>query len=193
MGKSRNLSKVVDGSGNLVSNNAGSNARATGIVTGSGASIDTLDRVNRQVSIGDATPAGLLAGKDCSTAIAAGYVDSTYNSNNTYQNGNGVATAHPDVPQPPNGNWWEWSGLGFSGVATTNCANTGSYDGAGGFTQTFTPITLSNIEGSYTTQENELGGEYQTRSVQNCNCGSFNCRTNCNCNCACACACECRD
>ena len=81
--------------------------------------------------------------------------------------------------------------MGFSGIPTSNCANSGSYDGAGGNTSSLNAVSVANVLGSYTTVEDEVGGSYQTRSVQNCNCGSFNCRTNCNCNCACACACAC--
>lgn len=193
MTKARNLSKIIDGSGNLVVPNAGSDARNLGMVKADGTAIDKLDRTTRQVAIGNATPTGLLSGVDCSSAIANGYVDPTYNSNNTYVNGDGGNTAQPNVPLPPNGNWWQWSGYGFSGVTTSNCSNYGSYDGAGGFSESFSAIGLSSIESGYSTVQDELGGAYQTKTVQNCNCGSFNCRTNCNCNCACACDCACRD
>lgn len=74
---------------------------------------------------------------------------------------------------PPNGNWWTW---GAAGVPTTNCANVGAFDYAGGNTETLTPVSVSSIA---------VG----VNGFQNCNCGAFNCKTNCNCNCACNCNC----
>ena len=195
MTKARNLSKIIDGSGNLVVPNAGADARSLGMVKADGTPIDALDRATTSATIiNTATPyAGYL-----SAAIAAGAsnaldVDPVYNTTATgnYENASGTVVAQAiDLKKPRNGNWWLWSGYGFAGIPTTNCANNGSYDGAGGYTSSFTPVSVDNIFSAYTTTD-ELGGTYQTRTVQNCNCGSFNCRTNCNCNCACACACQC--
>jgi len=190
MSKARDISKIVDASGNLVINNAGANARSLGIKKADGTSLDTLDRQTVSVSIASVNCSGIIPNGNCSTAIANGYQDPTYNTSNTYINAEGGNTNHPvQTAQPPNGNWWTWNGLGFTGVTTSNCANSGNWDGAGGFTQTFTPVTVQNVFGSYT-QTDELGGTYQSRTASNCNCGSFNCRTNCNCNCACQCACS---
>jgi hypothetical protein len=190
MSKARDISKIVDASGNIVANNAGANARSLGIKKADGTSLDTLDRQTVSVSIASANCGGIIPNGNCSTAISNGYQDPNYNTSTTYINAEGGNTNHPvQTAKPPNGNWWTWSGLGFSSVTTSNCANSGNWDGAGGFQQTFTPVTVENIFGSYT-QTDELGGTYQTRSVNNCNCGSFNCRTNCNCNCACQCACS---
>jgi hypothetical protein len=85
---------------------------------------------------------------------------------------------------PPNGNWWTW---GASGVPTSNCANWGSYDGAGGTSSTFYAVTVGYNYDAYYEAANEIGGSEQRRNYKNCNCGSFNCRTNCNCNCNCDC------
>jgi len=193
MTKARNLSKIIDGSGNLVVPNAGADARSLGIVKADGSPIDALDRATTSATIiNTATPyAGLIG--DTSGVTNPLDVDSNYNTTTTYENANGQTVNQSiDLKKPRNGNWWEWSGWGFAGIPTSNCANNGAYDGAGGNTSTLQPLTVESIFSAYTTTD-ELGGTYQTRTVQNCNCGSFNCRTNCNCNCACACACDCRD
>lgn len=190
MTKARNLSKIIDGSGNLVVPNAGSDARSLGMVKADGTAIDKLDRTTRQSTIGSATSTGYLGGGNCSTAVANGYKDETFNDTATYIDGNGNSVAQTNVPKPPNGNWWTWSGMGFAGIPTSNCANNGSYDGAGGNTSTFNAVSVDKVYGGFGTAQDEVGGAYQTRSVQNCNCGSFNCRTNCNCNCACVCVCS---
>jgi hypothetical protein len=85
--------------------------------------------------------------------------------------------------RPPNGNWWTWGSPFPSG----NCANSGSYDGAGGFTQSFNAVSVNYTYDAYYEAANEIGGSEQRRNFRNCNCGSFNCRTNCNCNCDCNC------
>ena len=191
MGKARDISKLVDASGNLVVNNAGSNSRSLGINKSDGTPLSSLDRTTVSASIATSNCSGIIPNGNCATAITNGYQDSTYNTSATYISATGVVTNQPvQIAKPPNGNWWTWSGLGFVGVPTTNCANNGAYDGAGGNTSALTAITSENIFGSYTTTD-ELGGSYQSRTVTNCNCGSFNCRTNCNCNCACDCACAC--
>jgi len=72
-----------------------------------------------------------------------------------------------------------------SGVPTGNCANWGSYDGAGGTTQVFNAVSVGFNYDGYYEAANEIGGSEYHRWYRNCNCGAFNCRTNCNCNCAC--------
>ncbi|NBP56539.1 hypothetical protein EBU71_08400 [bacterium] len=198
MSKARDISKIVDSSGNIVSTNAGADARSLGIVKADGSPIDALDRATTSATIIDTvTPyAGILSATNGASVTNPLDTDPNYNTTTTYENANGqVVNQAIDLKKPRNGNWWEWSGWGFAGIPTSNCANNGAYDGAGGNTSTFQPVTVENIFTSYTTVADELGGSYQTRTVQNCNCGSFNCRTNCNCNCACACACacDCRD
>ena len=193
MTKARDLSKIIDGSGNIVANNAGGDARSLGIVKADGSSLADLNRTTRQATIANSNCSGIIPSGNCSTAVANGYVDGSYNSSITYVDGTGTTQNQIDLPKPPNGNWWQWAGYGFSGVTTSNCANSGSYDGAGGFTQSFNAISVSSDFSGYSNTEDDLGGAYQTRTVTNCNCGSFNCRTNCNCNCACACDCACRD
>jgi hypothetical protein len=191
MTKARKHANIVDASGNIVANNAGADARSLGINKSDGTPLSSLDTVTISASIATSNCSGIIPNGNCSTAITNGYQDPTYNTSTTYINANGVVTNQPvQIAKPPNGNWWLWSGYGFVGVTTTNCANNGAYDGAGGNTSTLTAITSENIFGSYTTT-NELGGTYQSRTVTNCNCGSFNCRTNCNCNCACQCQCNC--
>jgi hypothetical protein len=197
MTKARNLSKIIDGSGNLVVPNAGADARSLGIVKSDGSPIDALDRATTSATvINTETPyAGIITTEMAAGATNPLDVDPTYNTTATYENASGtVVNQSINLKKPRNGEWWNWSSYGFTGVPTSNCANMGSYDGAGGFTESFTPLTVENIFSGYTTTD-ELGGTYQVRTVQNCNCGSFNCRTNCNCNCACACACacDCRD
>lgn len=193
MTKARNLSKIIDGSGNLVVPNAGADARSLGMVKADGTPIDALDRATTSATvINTATPyAGYM-----SSGIAAGAtdpldVDAVYNTTATYEDASGTAVNQPiNLKKPRNGNWWEWSSWGFSGIPTSNCQNDGSYDGAGGYSSSFQPVSVDNIFSGYTNTD-ELGGTYSARTVQNCNCGSFNCRTNCNCNCACACHCAC--
>jgi hypothetical protein len=193
MTKARNLSKIIDGSGNLVVPNAGADARSLGMVKADGTPIDALDRATTSATvINTGTPyAGLISSASGVTDPLD--KDPNYNTSTTYENASGqVVNQAIDLKKPRNGNWWEWSGWGFAGIPTSNCANNGAYDGAGGYTSSFQPVSVENIFSGYSTTD-ELGGTYQSRTVQNCNCGSFNCRTNCNCNCACACACDCRD
>jgi hypothetical protein len=191
MTKARNLSKIIDGSGNLVVPNAGADARSLGMVKADGTPIDALDRATTSTTvINTATPyAGLIS--NASGVTDPLDKDSNYNTSTTYENASGtVVNQAIDLKKPRNGNWWEWASWGFSGIPTSNCANNGAYDGAGGYSSSFQPVTVENIFSGWTSTD-ELGGTYQSRTVQNCNCGSFNCRTNCNCNCACACNCYC--
>jgi hypothetical protein len=191
MTKARNLSKIIDGSGNLVVPNAGADARSLGMVKADGTPLDALDRATTSATlINTATPyAGLIG--DTSGVTNPADIDPTYNTSNSYENPSGQNVNYSmDLKKPRNGNWWEWSSWGFSGIPTSNCQNNGAYDGAGGYSSSFQPVTVENIFSGWSNTD-ELGGTYQSRTVQNCNCGSFNCRTNCNCNCACACACAC--
>jgi hypothetical protein len=191
MSKARDISKIVDASGNLVVNNASSNARSLGINKSDGTPLSSLDRTTVSATIATSNCSGIIPSGNCSTAIANGYQDPNYNTSTTYIDANGTVTNQPvQIAKPPNGNWWSWSGYGFIGIPTSNCANNGAYDGAGGYTSSFQALSVDNIFSGWTSTD-ELGGTYQSRTVQNCNCGSFNCRTNCNCNCACACACAC--
>ena len=193
MTKARNLSKIIDGSGNLVVPNAGADARSLGMVKADGTPIDALDRATTSATVINtgAPYAGLIS--NASGVTDPLDKDPNYNTSTTYESASGqVINQAIDLKKPRNGNWWEWSSWGFAGIPTSNCANNGAYDGAGGYTSSFQPISVENIFSGYTNTD-ELGGTYQSRTVQNCNCGSFNCRTNCNCNCACACACDCRD
>jgi len=197
--KARKLANIIDTSGNIVSPNAGSNATTLGIKDQNG--VDLAQKVRTTISANIATSncSGSMgsynSGVNCSTAIANGYKNSVYGPNGsspTYQDANGQTQPQTvNIPAPPNGNWWLWSGYGFVGVTTSNCTNIGSYDGRGGYSESFTATSnyATLVYGSYTTSD-ELGGTYQYRYVNNCNCSyAFNCRTNCNCNCACACAC----
>ena len=191
MTKARNLSKIIDGSGNLVVPNAGADARSLGMVKADGTPIDALDRATTSATqINTGTPyAGLIG--DTSGVTDPLDIDPTYNTTTTYEDASGtVVNQAIDLKKPRNGNWWEWSGWGFAGIPTSNCQNNGAYDGAGGYSESYQPVTVENIFSGWSNTD-ELGGTYQSRTVQNCNCGSFNCRTNCNCNCACACACAC--
>jgi hypothetical protein len=192
MTKARNLSKIIDGSGNLVVPNAGGNAKSLGIVKADGSPISSLDRTTTYGTTINATPyAGYMT-----AGIAAGANnvldrDPLYNTTTQFIAADGTTTNYTvNLKKPRNGNWWQWAGFGFTGIPTTNCVNSGAYDYAGGNTESFTPVSVENIFSASTTVD-ELGGSYITNSVQNCNCGSFNCKTNCNCNCACACACNC--
>jgi hypothetical protein len=191
MTKARNLSKIIDGSGNLVVPNAGADARSLGMVKADGTPIDALDRTTTSATIvNTGTPyAGLIG--DTSGVTNPLDTDSNYNTTTTYENASGqVVNQAINLKKPRNGNWWEWASWGFTGIPTSNCANNGAYDGAGGYTSSFQAISSDNIFSGWSSTD-ELGGTYQSRTVQNCNCGSFNCRTNCNCNCACACHCAC--
>jgi hypothetical protein len=194
MTKARNLSKIIDGSGNLVVPNAGADARSLGMVKADGTPLDALDRATTTATqINTGSPyAGIIPSNNCAGATNASDIDPNYNTSNTYEGVDGQNINYTvDLKKPRNGDWWNWSGWGFSGIPTSNCANDGSYDGAGGYSSSFQPVSVENIFSGYTNTD-ELGGTYSYRTVQNCNCGSFNCRTNCNCNCACACACACQ-
>ena len=195
MTKARNLSKIIDGSGNLVVPNAGGNARSLGMVKADGTPIDALDRATTTATvINTGTPyAGYLNSSIAAGANNAADIDPTWRTTSTYENASGEVVNQPmDLKKPRNGNWWEWSSYGFSGIPTSNCVNNGAFDGAGGYSSSFQAISVDNIYSGYSNTD-ELGGTYSSRTVQNCNCGSFNCRTNCNCNCACACDCACGD
>ena len=192
MSKARDISKIVDASGNIVANNAGSDAQNLGLVKSDGTKLSVLNRVTRQSTIAVANCQGFIPNGNCTTAATNGHIDETYNPTVTYLDSTGQTVAQINIPKPPNGNWWTWEGLGFTGIPTTNCANSGSYDYAGGNTEANTPVVVdTKFFGTYENTEDELGGTFQSRTVNNCNCGSFNCKTNCNCNCACACACAC--
>jgi hypothetical protein len=196
MTKARNLSKIIDGSGNLVVPNAGNNARSLGMVKADGTPIDALDRATTSATvINTGTPyAGYLSAGIAANANNALDVDPTYNTTavaGQYEDASGTVSNQPiNLKKPRNGEWWNWSSYGFSGIPTSNCQNDGAYDGAGGYSSSFQPVSVDNIFSGWSSTD-ELGGSYQSRTVQNCNCGSFNCRTNCNCNCACACHCAC--
>jgi hypothetical protein len=191
MTKARNLSKIIDGSGNLVVPNAGADARSLGMVKADGTPIDALDRATTSATIiNTGTPHTSLIG-DTSGVTDPLDTDPNYNTTTTYEDATGtVVNQAINLKKPRNGNWWEWSSWGFAGVPTSNCQNNGAYDGAGGYSSSFQPVSVENIFSGWSSTD-ELGGTYQSRTVQNCNCGSFNCRTNCNCNCACACHCAC--
>lgn len=188
MTKARNLSKIIDGSGNLVVPNAGGNARSLGMVKADGSPIDALDRATTSADIAVTNCSGYMP-SNCNGATSISDRDPNYNTTTQYENSSGqVVNQSLDLKKPRNGNWWEWTGWGFSGIPTSNCQNNGAYDGVGGYTSSFQAVGVANIFSGYSSTD-ELGGTYQSRTVNNCNCGSFNCRTNCNCNCACACAC----
>lgn len=190
MTKARNLSKIIDGSGNLVVTNAGGNARSLGMVKADGTPIDALDRATTSANIAVGNCSGYMP-SNCNGATNPLDIDPAFNTTTTYENATGsVVNNNVDVKRPRNGEWWTWTGFGFSGIPTSNCQNMGAYDGVGGFSQSFNAIPVDDIFSGYSTTD-ELGGTYQSRTVNNCNCGSFNCRTNCNCNCACACDCAC--
>lgn len=197
--KARKLANIVDTSGNIVSTNTASNANNLGIKDLNGVDLAQKVRATISANITTNTLAGSMAsingGTNCATAITNGYKDSVYGptgSSPTYQDADGFTQTQPyTIPAPPDGNWWTWAGLGFTGTTTTNCQNNGAYDGVGGNTNTnqATATFADLVYGGYTTSD-ALGGTYQYRTVTNCNCSyAFNCRTNCNCACACACAC----
>ncbi len=166
MTKARNLSKIIDGSGNLVVPNAGADARSLGMVKADGTPIDALDRATTSATvINTETPyAGLIG--DTSGVTDPLDKDPNYNTSQTYESPSGeVINYSMDLKKPRNGNWWEWSGWGFAGIPTSNCANNGAYDGAGGNTSTLQPVTVENIFTAYTTTD-ELGGTYQIHSIQ---------------------------
>ena len=195
MTKARNLSKIIDGSGNLVIPNAGADARSLGMVKADGTPIDALDRATTSATlINTGTPyAGLITDAMAEGATDPLDKDPNYNTSQTYESPAGeVINYSINLKKPRNGEWWNWSSYGFAGVPTSNCQNNGSYDGAGGYSSSLQAVSVENIFSGWTSTD-ELGGTYQSRTVQNCNCGSFNCRTNCNCNCACQCQCACGD
>lgn len=85
---------------------------------------------------------------------------------------------------PPDGNWWNW--VGVTGITRGN-----PYLYPAPSTYTNTPVTVALVYGNYAVTRDEIGGLEQHRSVNNCNCGAFNCYTNCaaNCNCNCSSCC----
>jgi ribosomal protein L18 len=136
------------------------NARDTGFQLSSGTDIGECDRSTQYYDDRASNCNGYLANGNCS--------------------GNPLYT-------PPNGNWWEW----YSGRASQGAwANNGSYDGAGGTTYSYNPVSVGFNYDGYYEAANEIGGSEQRRNYRNCNCGAFNCRTNCNCNCDCNCTCK---
>lgn len=112
------------------------------------------------------------------------YDDRASNCNGYVPNGNCNGNAQWT---PPNGNWWEW----HSSIGRGAWENNGAFDGAGGTTYSYNPVSVGFNYDGYYEAANEIGGSEQRRNYRNCNCGGFNCRTNCNCNCACACDCNC--
>ena len=192
MTKARNLANIIDSSGNLVVPNAAADATNIGIIDGSGKPLSFKQKKVIQQAITVINCGGVVPSGNCDGALAQGYKDANYNKSSTYINADGVTVNQPiDVPAPPNGNWWTWSGLGFTGVPTGNCGNPSGFDFAGGSSNTLQAVSPynSNIFGSYQTTE-ELLGSYQLRTINNCNCGTTgNCYTNCNCNCNCNCDC----
>lgn len=197
--KARKLANIVDTSGNIVSPNMGSTATTTGIKDLNGVDLGQKSTAGFTATISAVNCSGAMGqrngGVNCTTAIANGYKNSVYGPNGsipTYKDQyNMTQTMTAEIAAPPNGEWWNWNSYGFSDIPTSNCQNNGSYDGAGGNTNSNQAISTyaDLVYGSYTSVA-ELGGNYQYRTVNNCNCSyAFNCRTNCNCNCACACAC----
>lgn len=151
---------VMSGSAIIKSSRPGDDARNTGFKMADGQDLGEMNRWSQY------------------------YDDRASNCNGYLPNGNCAGNA---VWNPPNGNWWTW---GVSGVPTGNCANYGAYDGRGGFSQSFNPVSVAyNYDGYYLAAD-EIGGSENRRNYRNCNCGAFNCRTNCNCNCDCNCTCK---
>ncbi len=110
------------------------------------------------------------------------YDDLASNCNGYVPNGNCQGNPYWT---PPNGNWWTWYTL----IGQSAWWNSGSYDGAGGTTYAYNPVSVSyNYDGYYLAVDEIGGGEYH-RNYRNCNCGTFNCVTNCDCNCDCNCNC----
>ena len=152
---------VVMSSGrNFVSGRPGNNARDTGFKMSDGQDLGEMDRSTQY------------------------FDDVATNCNGYMPNGNCAGNAYYI---PPDGNWWTW---GVAGVPTSNCANNGSFDGAGGNTSAFSAVTVSYTYDAYYLAADEIGGQEYRRNYRNCNCGAFNCRTNCNCNCDCNCTCK---
>jgi len=192
MTKARNLANIIDNTGNLIVPNATVDAKDIGITDGSGKPLSFKQKITIQQTIAAINCGGVVPSGNCDAAVLNGYKDVVYNTSSTYINVDGVTVNQPfDVPTPPNGNWWTWTGLGFTGVPTGNCGNPNGYDFAGGSSNTLQSVSpfKSNIFGSYVNTD-EILGTYQLRTINNCNCGTTgNCYTNCNCNCACACDC----
>ena len=103
----------------------------------------------------------------------------------------------------PDGDWWDYPGIGGSAsnrnagsILTSNPINPG-YDFVGGQTTTNQPIAAPNVNTrsyttGYTTIVDQPAVEVQERLYNNCSAGvSYNCYSNCNC--ACACNCDCGD
>ena len=97
MTKARNLSKIIDGSGNLVVPNAGADARSLGMVKADGTPIDALDRATTSATIiNTATPyAGYLSAGIAAGATNALDVDAVYNTTATYENASGTVVNQP--------------------------------------------------------------------------------------------------
>ncbi len=121
MTKARNLSKIIDGSGNLVVPNAGADARSLGIVKSDGSPIDALDRATTSATvINTETPyAGIITTEMAAGATNPLDVDPTYNTTATYENASGtVVNQSINLKKPRNGEWWNWSSYGFTGVSS---------------------------------------------------------------------------
>jgi len=187
MTKARNLADLVDTTGNIILPNAGADATVLGIVDNSGSPLSYKNRTTYTSKIATSNCGGVIPTGNCTTAVTNGYKDANLNTTQTYKNIDGVDTYQPmNVAAPPNGNWWTWSGLGFTGVPTSNCGNPNGYNFNGGQTNTLFPLGTfnENILGSYTVTD-EFLGSYRVTTANNCNCNTDNkygnCYTNCNC------------
>jgi len=101
--------------------------------------------------------------------------------------GNCYGNAQYDVP---NGNWWTW------GLVNCLCANPAGFDGAGGVTYAYYPVSVNYVYDGYYTLYDRIRGAEIHRNYSHCNCNSGlygvgNCQSNCNCNCNCDCDCNC--
>jgi hypothetical protein len=116
------------------------------------------------------------------------YTDDHANNCRGYlPNGNCYGNPQYDVP---NGNWWTW------GLVNCLCANPAGFDGAGGVTYAYYPVSVNYVYDGYYTLYDRIRGAEIHRNYSHCNCNSGlygvgNCQSNCNCNCDCDCACNC--
>jgi len=194
MTKARNLSNLVDETGNVVATTAGTDATNLGMYDTAGTSLSIKRRKVISGNVAGSNCSGFLPSGNCSAAISNGYIDPNLNTTKTYTDSSGNQVPQPaDVAVPPNGQWWLWTNYGFSGIPVSNCGNPQGYDFRGGTTDALIPLTTfnQNVPGTYTTTD-EVFGTYQIAPVNNCNCNSGlnsvgNCYTNCNCACNCAC------
>ena len=115
------------------------------------------------------------------------YTDDHNNCRGYLPGGNCYGNGAWDVP---NGNWWTW------GVVNCLCGNPGGFDGAGGVTYAYYPVSVNYVYDAYYLLYDRVRGPEYHRGYGHCNCNSGfnavgNCQSNCNCNCACDCACNC--